>query len=265
MCGIQNKGTEPPIKIFTDEDYDHIINAIAAGIITVNSLDYHTYRKIAEHLTKGVYEGFGSDLASLTVGAVDYDMLFELRTNVWIFSGAKTYQQTRELTHLLTRDETIRSFQEFKVKAKEVLVRYNEDYLHTEYNTCIGQSQNASKWLDFERDAHLYPNLTYHTVGDSRVRQTHRELDGITKPVGDPFWKLYAPQNGWNCRCTLLQDDAEAKITDTKGFVKPDDVPEEFMFNPGTEKMVFSPKHPYFDIAPKDKDNAKRNWGLPLH
>lgn len=264
MCGIQNKSNEP-VNIFSEDDFDHIIDAITAGIITVDSLDYRTYKKIAEFLTKGLYKGFGSELSELSVGTVDYDMLFELRTNVWIFSGAKTYQQTRELVSLLTKGDEITDFNSFREKAKEILIQYNENYLRTEYNTCIGNSQNASRWLDFEKDKHLYPNLTYHTVGDSRVRETHRALEGITKPVGDPFWKTYAPMNGWNCRCILLQSDAEAKITDTKDFKHPDDVPDIFMFNPGTEKIVFSPKHPYFDIAPKDKQNAKQNWGFPLH
>lgn len=272
MCGICDIQNEAPLELFTDEDYNRIIRGIAIGLISTTNLDYNTYSLIARKLSEGVFKGYGKDLHDVMRGTVDYDMLFDLRQNVYIFSGAKTYQQTREieaklkeLTGALTKEDKINSYAEFHKQAKEILVTYNENYLRTEYNTAIGQSQNASKWIEFERDKHIFPNLTYHTVGDDRVSDICKPLDGITKPVGDSFWKTYAPKNHWGCRCLLLQNDSDAKITDTKDFKHPEKIPDIFMFNPGIERIVFSPKHPYFDVAPKDKKNAKNNWGLPMH
>ena len=37
-----------------------------------------------------------------------------------------------------------------------------------------------------------------------------------------------------------------------------------FKMNPGKDKVIFNKEHPYFDVAPKDKDFAKRNFDLPI-
>jgi len=37
------------------------------------------------------------------------------------------------------------------------------------------------------------------------VREDHAILHGTTLPPSDPFWSLYLPPNGWNCRCTAVQ------------------------------------------------------------
>jgi hypothetical protein len=34
--------------------------------------------------------------------------------------------------------------------------------------------------------------------------------------------------------------------------------------NPGKDGYIFSPDHPYFDVAPKDREFAKENFGLPI-
>lgn len=271
MCGICDIENIVDVDEFSEEDFDRIIRDLVAGVISIEALDYFTYLKNAQKLTEGVFKGYGKAITEVMPGSVDYEMLFELRQNVHIFSAAKVYQQTAEMQSILmelgkalTKDDKIVLFGEFEKQAKEILTRYNKTYLKVEYNAAIGQSQNASKWVGFEKNKHLYPNLTYHTVGDDRVRPTHAILDGITRPVGDPFWKKYAPMNGWGCRCVLLQSDEEEELTNVVGFKQPEDVPDAFMFNPGTDKIVFSNKHPYFEIAPKDRARAKQNFGFPL-
>lgn len=260
MCsGIQNK-KEDPINLFSDEEIDEIILAIFAGVINVHSLDLRTYQKIARKLSEGVFEGFGKDINSVMYASEDYYMLKALRDNIYIFSGAKTYQQTREVSSLLV-GEKIEGFNDFRKKARQILIDYNENYLRTEYQSAIQQSRSASQWMEIGREKDEM--LTYHTVGDARVRPTHVALDDITRPVDDKFWDLYFPPNGWNCRCTVLQGDSDEK-TDMRGFKAPDDVPDIFKFNAGKERIIFSPKHPYFKVAPRDKEWAKQNFGMPM-
>lgn len=265
FCDVENKYKDP-INLFSDDEYNKLILGIYAGVITTQNLDVKTYQRIARKLSLGVFEGFGKNIDDTIKGSADYRMLFDLRRNVYVFSGAKTYQEVRETSALLTEKDKneIKSFGDFKVKAKEVLTRYNEDYLQAEYNSAIAQSRSASQWMEFEKDSELYPMLTYNTVGDGRVRETHRALDGISRPLTDAFWKSYLPPNGWNCRCTALQGNSETPKTSLKGFTQPKDVPDIFMMNAGLDKIVFSPKHPYFKVEPKDKPLAKRNFNLPL-
>lgn len=264
ICDIQNN-TET-INIFSGEDYDKLITAIAAGLISVNNLPLEVYLKIARKLTEGVVDGFGLGFEVLDVDSADYRMLFDLRRNVWVFSGAKTYQQVREVSSLLTFPDKneILTFSDFKNKAKDILRIYNEQWLSAEYDNAISSSRSASQWMQFEKDSDLYPMLEYHTVGDARVRPTHKELDGIVRPVNDKFWDSYMPPNGWRCRCTVLQGDEESKQTNLQGFKQPKDVPDIFMMNPGKDRIVFSPKHPYFKVEAKDKQLARNNFNLPL-
>ena len=260
LCGIENKA-EDPIHLFSDEEIDRIILAIFAGAITVESLDLNTYQKIARKLSEGVFEGFGRDINSVMYASEDYYMLKALRENIYIFSGAKTYQQTREISSLLVGDK-ISGYNDFKKKAKQIFKDYNENYLRTEYNSAIAQARSASQWMEIEKDKETVEMLTYHTVGDERVRPTHSDLDNITRPVDDHFWSIFFPPNGWNCRCTTLQNNDEEK-TNLRGFKAPSDVPDIFKFNAGKERIIFSPKHPYFQVAPRDRDFAKQNFNMP--
>lgn len=265
MC-LTNKALEP-IKIFDDSDYDRVINGIISGSITTSSLDYGTYIVIATKLTDALFKGFGSTIQDLSYGSDEWHLLNKMRENVYVFSGAKTYQQTREISNelkkLLFGKSELNSLSTFKEQAKQVLVNYNENYLSTEYNFAISQGLSANRWQEIVKEKELYPNLTYHTVGDGRVRPEHASLDGVTRPINDSFWKKYFPPNGWNCRCTVMQGSSEEKITPSKDIVV-QNVPAIFKMNAGIDKIVFSKKHPYFKVADQDKENAKKNWGLPI-
>lgn len=266
MCGfhdVKNKKYKEKLNLFTEKEIDNIILAIFSGIITVQSLDLMTYLKVARKLSDGVFEGYGKTLFDVQFGSQDWTMLRDLQENIYVFSGAKQYQQVRAMSSLLTGENKITTFSAFNKKSREIFEDYNENYLHAEYNSAIAQARTASQWQEITTHVKQFPMLTYHTVGDMRVRPTHAALDHITRPVIDKFWDSYMPPNGWNCRCTVIQDD-ESKKTSLKGFKKPDDVPDIFMFNAGKDRIVFSPKHPYFDVAPRDKSFAKQNFGMPL-
>jgi len=230
-------------------------------------MNVEMYKAVAGKLTEGVYKGFGKDIIDTKWDTPDYNMLFDLRENVYIFSAAKQYQEIRHLTTLLTKGDKINSYNDFKKQAIVIHTDYNDNYLRTEYGSAIAQSQSASKWMDIEKNAETLPNLTYHTVGDSRVRRDHAALDGITRPVADKFWNTCYPPNDWNCRCTVIQDDGALTLKknfsdETKAAIK--DIPEVFQFNAGKSRIVFSDKHPYYDVRPKDRAFAKINFNMPL-
>ncbi len=44
----------------------------------------------------------------------------------------------------------------------------------------------------------------YVTVGDTRVRDSHALLDGVTLPKDNVFWEVNWPPNGWACRCQAI-------------------------------------------------------------
>ena len=44
----------------------------------------------------------------------------------------------------------------------------------------------------------------YKTVGDDRTRANHVAMDGVARPIDDPFWDTNYPPNGYQCRCYVL-------------------------------------------------------------
>jgi SPP1 gp7 family putative phage head morphogenesis protein len=191
-----------------------------------------------------------------------------LQKNVYIFSAAKQYQQVRTMTKFIEDKGVKSTFKEFKDKAGQVFDEYNKNYLRTEYDTAVGQSQMARDWEEALLNKDIFPNITYHTQRDARVRDEHRILDGITLPIDHKFWNLNMPKNGFNCRCfTTTNDD---KVTDLKtvdlSLLKDKKAfPDLFRMNPGKDKMVFDPAvHPYFKVAKGDGNLKKNNFNLPL-
>lgn len=262
ICDVQNIAEED-INLFDEDEINTLLIAIYAGIITIYNLDVNLYLKTAKKLTEGITQGYGKTYSSVLFNSEDYIMLTSLRRNVYFFSAAKTYQQTKEISSLLVKSGTVTPFNDFKKEAKRIFLEYNENYLRAEYNSSIAQSRTASQWQEIKKNEKFLPMLTYHTVGDGRVRPTHEALNNISRPVSDSFWNKFMPPNGWNCRCTVLQS-SDAEKTNLKNFKAPDDVPPIFQFNAGKEKIVFSKKHPYFThVSIKDKPFAKTNFGLP--
>lgn len=257
MCNFCNIGKEvdPPTP-FDENDFNQFSNEVWIGAVNPQQLPTGIYLKTAKYLKDGI------DLAPV----VDEVLTADLLNNIYVFSGAKTYQQTKALTSLLAVPEYQSNFYAFKKAAAPIFEIYNQDYLQAEYQTAKASARMASDWKRIEMDADVLPLLQYQTIGDGRVRPTHAALDNIIRPISDPFWKQYYPPNGWRCRCTVIQL-SEGQETDLSGFNPPDDVPPLFRMNAGQDGYVFKSKgkdkHPYFDIAKEDKAAAKNNWGLP--
>lgn len=129
--------------------------------------------------------------------------------------------------------------------------KYNGNYLEAEYLFATQSARMAARWEEDSRDADRY-DLQYRTAGDDKVRVDHRPLEGITLPAADPFWQEYYPPNGWRCRCTVAKvRRGKYEQTDTNralmaGRNATEGKLEIFRFNPGKQKAIFPPHHPYY-------------------
>jgi hypothetical protein len=114
------------------------------------------------------------------------------------------------------------------------------------------------------------------TDNGPNVRESHRALEGTVLPVDDPFWNQYAPKNGWNCHCFLLQvhKDDEPLSDSAEAIAKGDKATTQlgkdgsnagamFRYNPGKQGVIFPPKHPYVrtrcgnNLSAADDDKCK--------
>ena len=188
-------------------------------------------------------------------------MIESLDNDVFVFSACKTHIQLKEVSSLLTDENgKINSFQKFSQDVLTIYDDYNLNYLDAEYNFAITSAEMGSKWSQWEQEGDRY-NLQYRTAQDDRVRETHAALAGTTLPVSDPFWDDFLPPNGWNCRCTTVQvnqgkypesNSAQAiqkgDLATTQIDAKGNDKGAMFRFNPGKEKVIFPPHHPYYKV-----------------
>lgn len=248
--------------ILSPDEEKSLIRKIFEGYFTVRHLPKFLYFATAKKLMSGVDQAFSNN--------VHPELYNELRDNIYIFSGAKTYTQVKDISSLILDGRQLRPFSEFKKLAKEKIDLYNETWLKTEYETSIGQAQSAVKWQQIEADREVLPYLVRRAVMDANTSEVCTHLNDIVAPVGDSFWNTRAPLSHFNCRCILEQlgNDAKQKH-DPKATKKAVEVTEPMMNplfknNPGKTKVIFNESHPYFDIAPKDRAFARKNFNLPM-
>lgn len=207
-------------------------------------------RTVAQ-IQEKLIEGYGRDFPQIIYNTPDYEELRNLTENVYSFSAAKNYQQLKDMTLALTDDERIVTEGEFVERVKAMNLKYNRDWLITERNTAVAGGQMASRWVEFERNRDITPLLEYSTVGDNKVRAAHALLDGVRKPVDDPFWSRYYPPNGWNCRCDVIAvPDKNAEPTQDEKITVPEIQPM-FRTNLAKAGIIFPKGHPYFKGVPK--------------
>lgn len=263
---------------FSDKEIKRLLDAIFAGTVTEFNLPVQLYLAIGEHLKNGLYEGYGYSISSLSkeigkgnMNLQDLELLAEMRTNIYMFSAAKTYQQVKEMTSaLVDSDGTVVPFNKFREQAGQIFEQYNQTWLKTEYDTAIGQGQSAMTWRQIEKDAEVLPLLKYDAIMDKNTSDICRPLDGLIAPVNDPIWKTVMPLNHFNCRCIVRQlEEGEEPVTPT---AEKEEVFNEaknrmqdvFKMNAGMDGYVFKEDHPYFTVPKSAKEFAKDNFGLPI-
>jgi hypothetical protein len=251
---------------YSNDQIKDFLDGVFDGSITEHKLPEGLYLATADYLKAGLYDGFGGSLVDFN--GKDLELLKELRENTYMFSAAKTYQQTFDQRALLfNEDGERRSMREFSQLGAENFDKWNDAWGRSEYNTAVASAQSASKWNEIEANKDLLPVLMYQTIGDAC--DICAPLDGITAPVDDPIWDSIMGPNHFNCLCICTQHEAGKELTpDKEKEATFDQVTKEmddtFKMNSGKDGYIFSPDHPYFDVAPKDRDFAKSNFGLPI-
>ena len=230
-----------------DKEAARVAREIYSGKFT-GTIDKGLTLLVASHLSGAIMEGTGENILTVAYNSPDRAMLANLEENVYQFSAAKNYHQLKQMTSALKDSEgKVRSFAEFKKEAAKVNKIFNHDWLKTEYQTAISSANAAARWKENEQDKEAMPYLKYQTAGDERVRSSHVLLDNVVRKVDDPFWDDYYPPNGFNCRCTTVQ---QVHGPMTRKITRPELHPM-FKTNTGKAQIIFPKGHPYFKGIPK--------------
>jgi len=108
--------------------------------------------------------------------------------------------------------------------------------METLVRTQTQMAYSAGRWNGNQDEAiqDILWGYEYVTVGDDRVRPAHQAQDGVRMPKDAPYWQIWWPPNGFNCRCSTIEIFNEDKQADQ---VDPPDrlaTPDEgWSFNPG--------------------------------
>jgi len=195
----------------------------------------------------GIAKGYGKSLADVDWNTPDAKTLQKLTENVFQFSASKDFHILSDMTAALKDSNgKMRSFDDFQAEVDKMNVKYNQNWLRTEYNQAVAASQNAARWTDFEKHSKTMPFLQYQAVMDQNTRAEHAALNGVIKRIDSDFWDKYYPPNGWGCRCEVIQlpgkNYKETPAADMK-YCKVDDM---WKVNVGKKGVVFPKGHPYF-------------------
>ena len=243
---------------------EEISQKLQNGDIRPSDLDKDLIEQIYNDVSQPVKEEFGQRW-------VDYDykepksLIQKFKKNLWQFSSAKTLAELEYINSLiLDKNGRIKPEHQFMQDVKKANILFNRNYLQAEYQTAKRGAQMAHLWNKFLEQKEYYPNLVYRTVGDSRVRPEHAALNGVVKPIDDPFWKTYYPPNGWRCRCTVM--NTAEKVSE--GTFKDKTVKPEFHGNTALDEEILTSKGTFFKLLNKDykaKINAElMKYNMPV-
>lgn len=180
----------------------------------------------------------------------------QLRDNVYVFSGFKTYEQLRAITDKLTDENgKVRLFNDFKNEALKLNQTYNVRYLQAEYNHALTSGAMASQWLDIQANKDILPLLEFDATLDNRTTSICKNLDGVRLPVDDEFWHTYYLPLHWGER-SVIRQVADGKVSDKNKIDVPTLQPM-FKGNVGRDGVAFPDTHPYYDVINKDAKKIK--------
>ncbi|WP_448529164.1 phage portal protein family protein [Raineya sp.] len=262
----QNQTKQNPFSSLNHyQNLYHLHDQIGSLYGIVNGIDdeiaklFKKFQKAYEEISTKIYTGtkllFDKTIAKLTATQLaktlqiseDLEKDQALRYNIFYFSGAKTYQQLKEINaKLLDENGKVKPFEQFYKDVKTLNELYNRNYLQAEYEHAIASAQMISFWKE---NVTKNPNvaLKYSAVGDSRTTPLCRKLDGLVLPANDRFWAIYYPPNHWRCRSRVLVVD-ERPTDLPQNLEKPDGI---FASNVATQGIMFPQKHPYYDNIPQ--------------
>ncbi|MPM00634.1 hypothetical protein SDC9_46862 [bioreactor metagenome] len=233
-CGGFKNAVTPDLKGVSKE-FDRLANQLRDGAITADDMPVQLSNAIAAEFMSGV-DPVLKDMP-------DEAMVWMLRNNIYSFSAAKSFQELQELSAILLDGDKLRSLADFKRKAMQLHNEYNLNYMTTEYNFAIASAQNSARWWEFRENEEAMPMLRYQTVGDSRVRDSHKVLDGVTRNIRDSFWATHYPPNGWGCRCEAIQVSSAEHETYQVPKVG---IPKPINTNLAHNGIIFPDASPYY-------------------
>ncbi len=199
-------GGTPRMMNFNDSPEDDFNARLAKKVARGEAyyFDAELFNFFASGFTEALGRGFtgkGPVNIGLDYGLQNDVVRTAMETNLFHFSAAKTLAELQQLNQIFQESK---SPADFLKRAKGVTDVFNETWARTEYQTANAVAERTADYFELISQPHLFPYWEYRTAGDDKVREEHRELDGVILPANDPRWGKIYPPNGWSCRCYVV-------------------------------------------------------------
>jgi len=180
----------------------------------------------------------------------------EMRTRAYTIAGinsAEILQSTHNsITSAIKDGQTLEDFKKF---ADSTLFK-SDWHQETVFRTNIQNAHGVGHWEQAQETKALRPYAMYTGISDNRIRETHAALVGMVFPIDHPFWSMYWPPWGYNCRCqpvTLSQYEVDAAGLQVSQLLPPDlPLPKGDFITPVRGLGTFHP-----DLSPFTTDIAR--------
>lgn len=220
------------------------------------------HREVSKPLRKKLFDYYFKNLSKAlnktykpSLEFYDKDLIKLLTENIAEFSAFKEVSFQNSLLDIIKEKGALPTWSEFKKRALNNSKLFNSNWLKTEIQHTIASANMALKWGEFQADKDLYPNLKYVTVGDERVRDSHKKWDGYIAPVDSSVWKWLTPPTDYGCRCDLVQTDEDPSKELPEG--KPD---KAFQNNPYFSGKIFTESAYEQNLNKEGRNNARSNF-----
>lgn len=108
----------------------------------------------------------------------------------------------KALQRVIREGKTLSDFED-AIEASSTATRLGPAHLQNVFRTNWGTAYAVGRDHEQRRPATLSrrPYWRYNALDDSRVRREHALQNGTILPFDHPFWTIWSPPNGYQCRC----------------------------------------------------------------
>lgn len=185
-----------------------------------------------------LFEAYNSNLQAAIQG-LDEEKAKLLKNNLSRFAAVKANQVTQ---HLKEAKKATTTQDEYKKQAVKVINAYNR-FTAAEYNTFVHRCRIVKQWTQFQKEAHLYPNIEWLKTRSAIADAMHRGYWGRIWAMTDPFWNDNQPGCRYGCKCSVRTTDAAVPDNSNVDIVPASPGLEG---NPYYTNEIVTAKHPYF-------------------
>ncbi|REC64082.1 hypothetical protein DRF65_00460 [Chryseobacterium pennae] len=182
---------------------------------------YNEFRESHTSLLNAIKQGFGK--MDFDFDSTDHRRMRAWMNNIHRFGVDKTQAEVNELNEMLKHPE-VKSFNDFRNKAKAVFPNYKELYLKTEWDHANATSNMAARYMEMMDDIEIAPYWRLNAIIDNGTTVICRSMDGKVFDKRDQSsWKFLPPLH-WKCRTDAedIFDDYDGEITSFEEAIKTD-------------------------------------------